>query len=187
MGKFLSDPVWWFYIFWLPKFLDQRFGLRLAQIAIPLVVVYLAADVGSILGGYLSSHLIKRGWSINAARKVTLLICALCVAPITLVSFTTNLWVAVGLIGLAAAAHQGWSCNLYTFTSDVFPRGAVGSVVGFGGAVGALGGALAAHYVGKNLQVTGSYSLLFLLPAALYLTALLIIHLLVPRFEEIKI
>jgi ACS family hexuronate transporter-like MFS transporter len=187
VGKFLTDPVWWFYIFWLPKFLDHRFGVGLAHIALPLAIIYIAADAGSILGGYLSSHLIKRGWTVNRARKVTMLICALCVVPITLVSFINNLWIVVALIGLAAAAHQGWSCNIFTFTSDVFPRRAVGSVVGFGGASGALGGALAAHFVGRNLQVTGSYFLIFLMPAAMYLGALLIIHLLVPKFEEIRI
>ena len=183
LGKFLTDPIWWVYLFWLPDFLHKRHGLELKDFGLPLVIVYVMADVGSIGGGWLSSSLIKRGWSVNASRKVAMLICALCVVPIIFASQVSNLWVAVVLIGLAAAAHQGWSCNLFTTTSDMFPRYAVGSVVGIGGMAGAVGGMLIARSVGEILQRTGSYVPIFLIAGSAYLVALLVIHLLVPKLE----
>ena len=131
-GKFLTDPIWWFYLFWLPGFLFEKFNLSLTSLGLPLVIIYLAADVGSIGGGWLSSSLIKKGWAINSARKLTMLVCALGVVPIIFVSQTNNVWIAVALLSLATAAHQGWSANLFTTTSDMFPRRAVGSVVGIG-------------------------------------------------------
>ncbi len=133
IGKFLTDPIWWVYLFWLPKFLNTKFGLNILQLGLPLIVIYVIADFGSIGGGWLSSNLIKNGWTVNAARKTTMLICALLVIPIVYASITDNLWVAVILIGIAAAAHQGWSANIFTFASDMFPKQAVGSVVGIGG------------------------------------------------------
>ena len=155
IGKFMTDPIWWFYLFWLGKFLNEKHGLSLAKLGPPIIAIYLIADVGSIGGGWLSSFLIKRGWSINAARKSTMLFCALCVMPIVFATQVTSLWAAVGLIGLAAAAHQGWSANLFTLASDMFPRRAVGSVVGFGGMAGAVGGMFIATAVGHLLQVDG--------------------------------
>lgn len=187
IGKFLTDPVWWFFLFWLPKFLNQQYGLTIDKVGLPLVIIYLSADVGSIGGGWLSSTLLKRGWSVNAARKTTMLLCALCVAPIIFAAEASNLWVAVGLMSLATSAHQGWSANLFTLTSDMFPRRAVGSVVGIGGTVGAIGGMFTATAAGYVLQVTGSYYSLFLIAGSMYLIALAIIHLLVPRLERAEI
>ena len=182
-GKFMTDPIWWLYLFWVPDFLNRNHGLDLKAMGLPLVIIYLVADVGSIGGGWLSSTLIKRGWTVNAARKTAMLLCALAVVPIIFAAQATNLWVAVGLVSLAAAAHQGWSANLFTLTSDMFPRRAVGSVVGFGGMSGAIGGMLIALVVGEILQRTGSYVLIFIMAGTAYLIALLVIHLLTPRLQ----
>ena len=183
-GKFLTDPVWWFFLFWLPKFLNENHGLTLTGLGIPLVIIYVAADFGSIGGGYLSSALIKRGWSVNAGRKTAMLVCALCVVPIIFAARASNLWVAVALISLATAAHQGWSANLFTLVSDMFPRRVVGSVVGIGGFAGAVSGMLIATITGLLLQWTGSYVPIFIFAASAYLFALLVIHLLAPRLES---
>ena len=152
VGKFMTDPVWWLYLFWIPDFLNRNHGLDLRPVGPPLVVIYLVADVGSIGGGWLSSTLIKRGWTVNAGRKTAMLVCALAVVPMMFASGARELWVAVGLISLAAAAHQGWSANLFTLVSDMFPRQAVGSVVGFGGMAGAVGGMLIAKLTGYMLR-----------------------------------
>ncbi len=186
-GKFCTDPIWWFFLFWLPKFLHETYGLTLSGLGLPLVVIYLAADVGSIGGGWLSSTLIKRGRSVNAGRKTAMLICALCVVPIIFAARASSLWLAVGLVALATAAHQGWSANLYTLVSDTFPRRAVGSVVGIGGFAGATSGMLIATVTGYLLQWTGSYVAIFFVAASAYLFALLVIHLLVPRLEPAKL
>jgi ACS family hexuronate transporter-like MFS transporter len=152
-----------------------------------LIIIYLLADVGSIGGGWISSRLLKKGWTPNKARKTAMLICALCVVPIVLTSQTSNLWVSVLLVGLAAAAHQGWSANIFTLTSDMFPKRAVGSVVGIGGMGGAIGGMVLAIVVGEVLHRTGSYQILWFMAGSAYLLALLIIHLLVPRLEAAPI
>lgn len=183
IGKFMTDPIWWLYLFWIPDFLNRNHGIDLRTIGPPLVAIYLIADVGSIGGGWLSSALIKRGWSINAGRKTAMLTCALAVTPIALASSASHLWVAVALVGLAAAAHQGWSANLFTLVSDTFPRQAVGSVVGFGGMAGAVGGMLIAKLTGYILETTGSYVPVFLIAASTYLVALAIIHALLPKLE----
>lgn len=183
IGKFLTDPIWWFFLFWLPDFFGKTYGLDLKTFGPPLVAIYLLADVGSIAGGWYSSWLIKRGWSINAGRKTAMLICALCVLPVSLAIYAENLLIAVGIIGLAAAAHQGWSANLFTLASDTMPRRAVASVVGFGGTAGAIGGMLMAKYAGYVLENTGSYITIFLAIGSLYLIALLIIHMILPRLE----
>jgi ACS family hexuronate transporter-like MFS transporter len=187
IGKFLTDPIWWFYLFWLPDFFYKRFTLDLKNIGLPLVTVYVIADIGSVAGGWLSSSLIKRGLSVNAGRKTAMLLCAICVVPIIFAARTPNKWVAVMLVGLAAAAHQGWSANLFTTASDMFPRQAVGSVVGIGGMMGAVGGMLIAKAAGYILTFTGSYLSLFIVAGASYLLALLIIHSLVPRLELAKL
>src|SRR5258707_1128449 len=140
IGKFLTDPIWWFFLFWLPKFLYKQHGLSLTGLLLPLVVIYNAASVGSIFGGWLPAKLLKAGWTVNRARKTAMLVCALAVVPIVIAANVRSLWVAVALISLAAAAHQGWSANLFTLTSDMFPQRAVGSVVGIGGFGGATGG-----------------------------------------------
>jgi MFS transporter, ACS family, hexuronate transporter len=187
IGKFLTDPVWWFFLFWLPKFLNQQYGLTLDKMGLPLVIIYLTADIGSIGGGWLSSTLIRRGWTVNAARKTAMLVCALCVVPIMFASQASNLWVAVALVSLAMSAHQGWSANLFTITSDMFPRNAVGSAIGIGGTMGAIGGMFVATAAGFILEFTGSYYSLFLIAGSMYLIALLIIHLLVPRLEPAEL
>jgi ACS family hexuronate transporter-like MFS transporter len=187
LGKFLTDPIWWLYLFWIPDFLNRNHGIDLRLIGPPLVVIYLVADVGSIGGGWLSSALITRGWSVNAARKTAMFVCAAAVLPMMFASGAKDLWLAVGLISLAAAAHQGWSANLFTLVSDTFPRQAVGSVVGLGGMAGAVGGMLIAKLTGYLLQVTGSYVPVFLMASFAYLTALLAIHLLVPRLEPARL
>ena len=188
IGKALTDPIWWFYLYWVPPFLRQNHGLDLTTIGPPLIAIYVIADIGSIGGGWLSSSLLKRGWSTNRARKTAMLICALLVTPIVFASGAKSLWLAVGLVGLAAAAHQGWSANIFTLASDMFPRRAVGSVVGIGGMAGAFTGATMAVIVGYILQVTGgNYRIPFIIGGTAYLTALLIIHLLVPRIEAIDV
>ncbi len=186
LGKLLTDPVWWFYLYWLPKFFNARFGLTLDKIGLPLVIVYLAADIGSVGGGWLSSYLIGKGWSVNAGRKTAMLICACCVVPIIAVVSSSNMWVAVGILSLATAAHQGWSANLYTLVSDVFPRNSVGSVVGIGGAGGAIGGMIVSTLAGLILQATGSYVPLFMLAGSLYLIAFGVIQLLTPKLTPVK-
>ncbi len=187
IGKFLTDPIWWFFLFWLPDFFGKTYGLDLKTFGPPLVAIYLLADVGSIGGGWYSSWLIKRGWSINAGRKTAMLVCALCVLPVSLAIYAENLLIAVGIIGLAAAAHQGWSANLFTLASDTMPRRAVASVVGFGGTAGAIGGMLMAKYAGYVLENTGSYITIFLAIGSMYLIALLIIHMILPRLEPAAI
>lgn len=184
IGKFMTDPVWWFYLSWLPKFLNKTYGLTLDKIGLPLVIIYVLADVGSVGGGWLSSTLLKSGASVNVARKTAMLICALCVVPIIFASHASNLWVAVFLVGLAAAAHQGWSANIFTLVSDTFPRRAIGSVTGIGGMAGAIGGMFVAQAVGWLLQTTGgNYVPLFFVAGFAYLVALLIIHLLMPKLD----
>jgi ACS family hexuronate transporter-like MFS transporter len=187
IGKFMLDPIWWFFLFWLPKFLNTEHGLSLGQLGLPLVVIYVVSDVGSIAGGYVSSALIKRGHSVNTARKVAMVICALMIVPVFFGASAKSLWAAVTLISLATAGHQGFMTNLFTFPSDVFPPYAVGSVVGIGGFAGAIGGTLFAPFTGFLLQATGSYVPIFLIASLVYLIALLIIHLLVPHYQAAEL
>lgn len=187
VGKFMTDPIWWFFLFWLPDFFGKNYGLDLKTFGPPLVAVYLIADVGSVGGGWLSSRLISRGWSINAGRKAAMLVCALCVMPVSLAIYADNLFVAVAIIGLAAGAHQGWSANLFTLASDVMPRQAVASLVGFGGMAGAVGGMLMAKFVGGILENVGSYTPIFMMIGSVYLLALLAIHLLAPKLEPARL
>ena len=183
-GKFMTDGVWWFYLFWLPKFLDTRYGIQLGQIALPLIVIYVVADVGSIYGGWLSGALISRGWPVYRARKFTLLVAALLIVPTALAPTAGSMWLAVAIVSVAAAAHQWWSANLFTLSSDIFPRSAVGSVVGLGGFAGAAGGVVLQRVTGVILQNTGSnYLPVFMICGSAYVIALLIIHLLTPRME----
>jgi MFS transporter, ACS family, hexuronate transporter len=188
IGKFMTDPIWWFYLYWLPKFLDARYGIKLAQVTAPLVAIYLLADVGSVYGGWLSGAFIKRGRSVNAGRKLAMLIAAVIIIPTMFAPAAKNMWVAVAIVGVAAAAHQWWSANIFTLTSDMFPNFAVGSVVGIGGFFGAVGGVLFQRATGWVLQHNGSnYTPVFLACGFAYVTALLIIHLLVPRLERVTI
>ena len=183
LAKFITDPIWWFLLFWIPDFLQRGHGLRLTQIGVPIMVMYLLADIGSVAGGWLSSRLIHLGKPVNFARKITLLICALSVVPIVFAYRMESLWGAVILIGLAAAGHQGFSANLFTLTSDLFPAQTVGSVVGIGGMAGAIGGMFMAKIVGYVLQWTGSYMIPFFIAGSAYLLALGIIQMLVPRLD----
>jgi ACS family hexuronate transporter-like MFS transporter len=186
LGKFLTDPVWWLYLFWLPDFLSKRYQLDLKSFGPPLVAIYLLSDLGSVAGGWGSSRLMKAGRSANAARKITMLVCALAVVPIVFAQFVSTLWIAVAIIGVAAAAHQAWSANLMTLPSDMFPRAAVGSVVGIGGTAGAVGGMLMAKYNGYILDVFGSYQPIFAIAGGAYLTGIAAIHFLSPRLAKVK-
>jgi ACS family hexuronate transporter-like MFS transporter len=188
IGKFMTDPIWWFYIFWLPGVLGSQFNLDLKHFGPPLVVVYLMADGGSVMGGWLSSFFLKQGWTVNKARKTAMLICAILVLPVVTVSHITSLWPAIFIIGLAAAAHQGWSANLFTLASDTAPRSAVGSIVGIGGMMGAVGSFIFQDFIGNVVKWThGSYAVPFLISGSAYLSALLIIHLLNPALEPIQL
>ncbi len=187
IGKFLTDPIWWFYLFWLPRYLQSTFGLSLTQDRLPLVIVYCISTVGSIGGGWISSALLGAGKSINFSRKIAMLICALCVVPIFAAPFIHQLWVVVGLVGLATAAHQGWSANLFTLTSDMFPKAAVGSVIGIGGMSGAIGGVLLQLATGYIVKITNSYVPLFVTACLAYLVALVIIHAITPRLAPARI
>ncbi|MBD0371339.1 MAG: MFS transporter [Pyrinomonadaceae bacterium] len=190
IAKFATDSIWRWYLYLLPLFFAQAFNLPIFKFGPPFVVIYVLADVGSIGGGWLSSKLIKGGRSINFGRKVALLVCALCVVPVALVTQLSNMWIAVLLVGLAAAAHQGWSANLFTTASDMFPKQAVGSVVGLGGMAGAVGAMLILWLTGLILgdkPDASSFTPLFIIAGSAYMLSLLIIHLLVPRLEPAKI
>ncbi len=187
LGKFFTDPIWWMYLFWMPDFLSRNLKLDLRGMALPLFVIYTGASIGSVSGGWLSSFLLKMGWSLNSSRKTAMLVCALAVTPIMFAARTTNTWLAISLIAIAAGAHQGWSANIYTLASDMFPKTAVASVVGFGTMLGSIGGMLIAKIVGYILQSTGSYMLIFMLAGIAYLIALGFVQALVPRLERARV
>jgi len=188
VAKFMTDPIWWFYLYWLPKFLYAEHGIQLGQLALPLIAVYILADAGSIAGGWLSSRLIKKGWAVHRGRKTAMMTCALAVVPVVFASIMTDMWVAVGLVALAASAHQGWSANLFTTTSDMFPRKLVGSVVGIGGFAGAVGGMIFQTTTGYILQWTdNNYLPMFIVCGVAYLGALGVIQFLAPHLEPAKI
>ena len=186
LGKFFTDPIWWVYLFWMPDFLS-KLGLSLTGMALPLFVIYSGACVGSIGGGWLSSAMLKRGWPLNASRKGALLVCALAVTPIMFAAHTRNAWLAASLIAIAAGAHQGWSANIYTLASDMFPRNAVASVVGFGTMAGAIGGMCIAKTVGYILQSTHSYVPVFAMAGLAYLVAFGFVQVLAPRLRPAKV
>jgi ACS family hexuronate transporter-like MFS transporter len=188
--KFMTDAVWWFYLTWLPTFFNSNpefeTKVDLKTVGVPFLVIYLISDFGSIFFGWLATRFIGMGWSVNRARKTTMLICAICVTPIVFASMTNSIVVAIGLIALATAAHQGWSANLFTTVSDQFPRRAVGSVVGIGGLAGGLGGALLAAQVGKIINA-GGYAPLFIIAGSAYLVALLIMQVLTPKLAPVTL
>ncbi len=179
----ITDAVWWFYLFWGAKFLNATYGVNIKNIALPFFILYVMADGGSIFGGYLSGAFIKKGWSINKARKITLLICALIILPVSSVAFMHNKWLAIFLMGLAAAGHQAWSANIFTLVSDVFPKKATASVVGIGGMVGALAGMISDIALGSVLDKANNhgYFWAFLIAGSLYLVILGIVHLIMPK------
>jgi len=182
IGGVLTNPAWWFYNNWVPSFLNSKFHVTLFAVGLPLVVIYLLTDVGSIAGGWLSSTLIKRGMDVFPARKITLLICAACTVPVFLAPQLDSMWAAVVLIGIAMAAHQGFSANLFTLVSDTMPRGAVASTVGLGGCISSLAGALSAAAIGRVLDATGNnYTVVFFVCASVYVIATALIHFILPR------
>ncbi|MCW5906308.1 MAG: MFS transporter [Chitinophagales bacterium] len=189
-GKFLADPIWYFYLTWLPDFFNSSESLEekldLKNIGIPFIIIYLVSDAGSVFFGWLSSKLIQQGWSVNKARKFTMLLCALCVLPIVFASVTKSIYVAVALIALAAAAHQGWSANVFTIASDMFPKKTLGKVVGIGSMFGATGGVLFAASTGI-IRVQFGYVPLFVIAGSAYLLALLIVHLLAPNLKKVEV
>jgi len=185
--RFLSDWVWWFFLFWIPDYLNKSFGIGLSEVVLPLIIIYVVSSVGGIGGGWLSSKFIRSGKSIDFARKNTILICALIVLPVMLVSQTHNLWVAVGLIALATAGHQGWASNIFTIVSDIYPKKAVGTMVGLCGFAGALGGALSASFVGLILESTGNYFLIFFVASSVYMVNWLILKLLIKEIKPLEI
>lgn len=187
LAKFFTDPVWWLYTFWLPRMVQGTFGLTPGQSAFPVAMAFAASMVGSVGGGWISSAMLKRGRSVNVSRKAAMLLCAICVVPVMYAPFSKNLWVMVALVGLAAAAHQGWSANLFTLVSDMFPKAAIGSVVGIGGTVGAIGGVLTQVAAGYVVKATNSYTPLFLTAGTAYLVALAIIQALAPKLAPAKV
>jgi ACS family hexuronate transporter-like MFS transporter len=196
IGKFLTDPVWWFYLFWLPAFLESEYGLVKTQIALPVALVYTMAGIGSIAGGYLPMALIRRNWPVFRARKTSMLIYAFCVIPVVFAQYlgSMNMWLAVLMIGLATSAHQAWSANLFTTVSDMFPKRTVASVTGIGGMAGALGGILIAWAAGQLLnhyEILGTkeigYYILFIICGSAYLIAWLLMHFLVPKLKPINL
>jgi len=189
VAKFMADPIWWFYLFWGAKFLNEKFGVNLKEIGLPFFTIYLVSWALGIFLGWLSSKFLKMGFSLNKGRKLGMLACALFAVPVMMVPYTSDMWIAVGLIALAAGGHCGWSANVFSLMSDIFPKKATGSVAGFGGFAGAVGGAIVAFGVGKILQNIGTdgYSIPFAIAGCGYLIALLVVHLLVPKIKTITI
>ncbi len=185
LARFLIDPIWWMFLFWLPDFFAKRYNLDLEHFGPPLVVVYLVSDFGSISGGWLSSRLIRLGSSVNRARKLTMLLASVLVMPVVFAMYANHLWLAVAIVGMATAGHQAFSATLYTFPADVFPKRAVGTVVGIGGTAGAIGGMLMAKYAGWVLDSIGSYTPIFVVAGSVYILALIVLHALSPRLGPV--
>lgn len=194
-GKLLTDPVWWFFLFWLPSYFSSVFKVDLqANYGLPIIVIYSMVSIGSVGGGWLSSYMIKKGWPVFRARKTSMFIFALLVVPIVTAQYTNNMWIAVALVGLAAAAHQAWSANIFTTVSDMFPKQAVSSVVGIGGMAGSIGGMLFPLLVGSMLDhytelgnINIGYNILFLICGCAYLVAWVIMHFFAPRMEKVVV
>jgi len=189
VGKFIADPIWWFYLFWGAKFLNSKFGLNLHEIGFPFFTIYLLSWIGGIFIGWLSSSFLKRGWSLNRGRKMGFLVCAVFALPVMLVPHIESMWLAVALIAIAAGGHCGWSANIFSLVSDIFPGKAIASVTGIGGFAGAVGGALIAQLVGRLLQNLGpdGYSVPFLIASVGYIIALIIIQILIPKIKPLNI
>jgi ACS family hexuronate transporter-like MFS transporter len=189
VGKFIADPIWWFYLFWGAKFLNSKFGLNLQEIGLPFFTIYLLSWIGGIFIGWLSSSFLKRGWSLNKGRKIGFLVCAAFALPVMLVPHIETMWLAVALIALAAGGHCGWSANIFSLVSDIFPGKATASVTGIGGFAGAVGGALIAQLVGRLLQNRGidGYSVPFIIASVGYIIALIFIQILIPKIRPLNI
>ena len=186
LGRFVTDPVWWFFLYWLPKYLNTEHGLDIQGLGLPLIIIYTFSSVGGIGGGWLSSYFIKSGKTIDYARKTTILIVGLMVVPIFLLSYFSNLWLAIALISLATAAHQGWASNIFTVVSDIYPKNAVGSVTGLAGFAGAVGGIIFAPLVGLILHHTGSYFIVFAIASFAYLLAWMFLKIFIPKIEPLN-
>lgn len=185
IGRSITEPVWWFYLYWAPKFLSESRGLTLRNVGLPLMVMYAIANLGGLFGGWLSSTLLKRGWSVNAARKVAVLVCACFVAPVALDIYCKQAWVAIGILSLAMAGHQGWASNLYAMLADIYPKQAVASITGLTGMGAAIGGTFAATITGLILQKTGSYEPILIWASMSYLVLIGGIHLFIPKLRRI--
>ena len=185
--RFLSDWVWWFFLFWIPDYLNKAHGINMKEVVLPLIVIYSVSSIGGIGGGWLSSRLISSGRTIDFARKTSILICALIILPVMLVSQTHQLWISVLLISLAAAGHQGWAANIFTIISDIYPKQAVGTMVGLSGFAGAIGGALSASFVGLILENTGSYFLIFFIASTVYMLNWLILKVFVREIKPLSL
>lgn len=185
--RFISDWVWWFFLFWIPDFLSKTHGINIKEVVLPLIIIYTVSSIGGIGGGWLSSKFIQMGKSIDHARKSTIFICALIIMPVVLVSQVQSLWIAVMLIAFAAAGHQGWASNIFTIVSDIYPKNAVGSMMGLSGFAGAVGGALSASFVGLLLESTGSYFLIFLTAALVYLVNWIILKIFIKEIKPLEI
>src|SRR3984893_11110582 len=186
IAKFLTDPIWYFYLFWLPSYFSAKFNLNLSHLGLPLIIVYNVSAIGSIGGGWLPAPFRRLGLSPNYARLAAMLFCAFLVVPIYTASSAKSVWTAIALISIAAGAHQGWSANLFTTSSDMFPRSAVGAVVGIGGMAGSVGSALFAFFAGHILQLTHSYAVLFGIASSAYLLALIVMYLLAPGLKKVE-
>lgn len=187
VGKFMTDCFWWFYLFGSPDFFNKKFHLDPAGRKYMIMLIYVVASVGSIAGGWLAGHFMKRGWTVNKARKITMLIFGAFVVPVFYSAMTDNKWTAAVLITIAASAHQAWSANVFSLAGDMFPKRVVGSVTGLGGMIGAVGGMVLFYITGKVLKQTGNYLPVFVLASLAYVLALLIIHLIVPKLEPAEI
>jgi MFS transporter, ACS family, hexuronate transporter len=189
IGKFMADPIWWFYLFWGAKFLNGKYGLNLQELGLPFFTIYLISWGGGIFLGWLSSKFLKMGWSLNRGRKTGMLVCASFALPVMIVPHVNNMWLAIGLIAIAAGGHCGWSANIFSLMSDIFPRKATASVTGIGGFAGAIGGALIAQLVGGLLQRSGmeGYVIPFLIASTGYFIALGIMHLLIPKIKPLNL
>jgi ACS family hexuronate transporter-like MFS transporter len=184
--RFISDWVWWFFLFWIPDFLHKMHGVDIKSVVLPVIIIYAVSSIGGIAGGWISSKFIQMGKTIDFARKTTILMCALIILPVMFVSKVADIWVAVALISLAAAGHQGWASNIFTIVSDIYPKNIVASVTGLSGFAGAIGGALSASAVGIVLDKTGSYFLIFLIASSVYLVNWLIIKIFIYEIKPIK-
>ena len=187
LGRFVTDPIWWFFLYWLPKYLSEQHGLNIQGLGVPLIIIYTVSSLGGIGGGWLSSRFIKMGKSIDFARKTTILIVAFMVAPMFLLSYFSSLYLAIVLISLATAAHQGWASNIFTVVSDIYPKNAVGSVTGLAGFAGAVGGIIFSPLVGFILDATQSYHIVFAIASCAYLLAWIFLKVFIPKIEPLKI
>lgn len=185
--RFISDWVWWFFLFWIPDFLFKTEGINIQELVLPLIIIYTISSIGGIGGGWISSEFIKSGKSVDFARKATILMSAILVLPLMLISQTNNLWILVSLIAIAAAGHQSWASNLFAMISDIYPKKNVGSMMGLSGFAGAVGGALSATFVGLVLQVTHSYTIIFVIASVVYILNWLIIKIFIPKITPIQI